>query len=101
MGGNATPPPAHCGALVVPWRALPVPFCRQGLRDPPATAERPLAEPVPRRRLASWARMAACTATSFYHTVKDGGREVALTVARTIGLEVGCPVHGHHLVMRM
>ena len=26
IGGKATPPPTHCGARVVPWRARPVPF---------------------------------------------------------------------------
>jgi len=36
-----------CGALMVPARALPVPFCFQGLRPPPATSLRVFALCVP------------------------------------------------------
>jgi hypothetical protein len=38
--GKILPPPRHNGLEVMPARARPVPFCRHGLRLPPATADR-------------------------------------------------------------
>ena len=60
-GGKATPPPANCGARIVPWRARPVPFWRHGFERPPATRPRLLAARVPWRRAFSSARTASCT----------------------------------------
>src|SRR5919204_4457927 len=49
VGGKATPPPVQCGARLVPARARPVPFWRQGFERPPATSPRLLAARVPAR----------------------------------------------------
>ena len=49
-GPNTTPPPANCAARVVPWRARPVPFWRNGLARPPATWPRVFVACVPCRR---------------------------------------------------
>ena len=61
VGGKATPPPVHCGARVVPWRARPVPFWRHGFARPPATRPRLFAPRVPARAAAISARTASCT----------------------------------------
>ena len=39
-----------CGARIVPWRALPVPFWRNGFAEPPRTSARVLVLWVPERR---------------------------------------------------
>lgn len=33
------PPPRHIGDLMLPWRALPLPFCRHGFLPPPLTSD--------------------------------------------------------------
>src|SRR6202789_170843 len=52
-GPCTTPPPRNCGARRLPWRALPVPFCRYGFLVVPETSLRPLALCVPARRFAN------------------------------------------------
>jgi hypothetical protein len=46
---KARPPPIQIGPRVVPARARPVPFWRQGLEPPPATSERRFWALVPAR----------------------------------------------------
>ncbi|MNT50576.1 hypothetical protein D3C72_1875020 [compost metagenome] len=38
FGPKAIPPLIHCGALIEPCLALPVPFCLQGFLPPPRTS---------------------------------------------------------------
>src|SRR5213595_1707602 len=54
------PPPAHSGERMLPARARPVPFCRQGFLPPPLTNPFVLVDAVPVRRAASWLCTAAC-----------------------------------------
>src|SRR5205809_766170 len=54
------PPPAHSGERMLPARARPVPFCRQGFLPPPLTSPFVLVATVPARRAASWLRTASC-----------------------------------------
>ena len=39
LGPNAIPPFTHCGALIEPCLALPVPFCLHGFLPPPDTSD--------------------------------------------------------------
>ena len=50
-----TPPPRQIGPLVVPARALPVPFCLKGFLPPPETADRFFCAFVPCREPAIYA----------------------------------------------
>src|SRR5215472_12224741 len=52
-GPKITAPPRNCGERRLPWRARPVPFCRQGFLVVPWMSLMPLVECVPARRLAS------------------------------------------------
>src|SRR5690554_6403833 len=52
-GGKTTPPPTQIGERLLPCRARPVPFWRQGLAPPPRTSLRTLALAVPNRREAN------------------------------------------------
>src|SRR5690349_9591241 len=70
VGGKATPPPANCGARIVPWRARPVPFWRHGFERPPATRPRLFAARVPWRRAFSSARTASCTTCGLISAAK-------------------------------
>src|SRR3989442_264336 len=54
------PPPAHSGERMLPARARPVPFCRQGFLPPPLTTPFVLVAAVPARRPAIWLCTAAC-----------------------------------------
>jgi len=54
------PPPAQSGERMLPARARPVPFCRQGFLPPPLTNPFVLVAAVPARRAASWLCTAAC-----------------------------------------
>jgi len=47
LGPWATAPPTQIGLLIDPWRALPVPFCLQGLVPPPDTSDLLFVEDVP------------------------------------------------------
>ena len=47
FGAKAIPPFIHCTARILPWRALPVPFCLQGLMPPPRTSLRVRVHLVP------------------------------------------------------
>ncbi|MNV82054.1 hypothetical protein D3C71_1757670 [compost metagenome] len=38
LGPKAIPPFIHCGALILPCLALPVPFCFHGFLPPPRTS---------------------------------------------------------------
>jgi len=38
FGPKAIPPLIHCGALILPCLALPVPFCLHGFLPPPRTS---------------------------------------------------------------
>jgi hypothetical protein len=40
LGPKVTPPPGNSGDLLLPRRALPVPFCLYGFLPPPRTSER-------------------------------------------------------------
>src|SRR5690348_17195269 len=59
------PPWRQCGARVEPWRARPVPFCRQGFWLPPETKARVLVWCVPWRWLARKVITARCSTSSF------------------------------------
>src|SRR5437763_12621694 len=84
VGGNATPPPVNCGARIVPARARPVPFWRQGLERPPETSPRDFAARVPARsafssaRTASWTR---CGLTSAPKTASSSSKSFDLLPA--------------------
>src|SRR3954454_10629988 len=77
-GANATPPPVKCGARIVPWRARPVPFWRQGLARPPATMPRVLAPRVPARWAFSSARTTSCTMCLLSSAPNTAASSVAL-----------------------
>ena len=47
LGPKITPPPLQSGEELDPARALPVPFCFQGLRPPPRTSLFVFVETVP------------------------------------------------------
>src|SRR4029453_691401 len=71
---KARPPPVQFGARVVPARARPVPFWRQGFERPPATNPRLFADCVPARAAAASARTASwmrCVFTSAAKTFSD------------------------------
>src|SRR5438067_6081936 len=77
VGGNATPPPVQCGARVVPARARPVPFWRQGLARPPRTRPRLFAARVPARSAFSSARTVSCTTCGFTSAPKTEASSVS------------------------
>src|SRR5690606_14636461 len=54
-GPKTLPPPRQWGERVEPWRARPVPFCRQGLLLPPETCARVFVDAVPWRWFARYA----------------------------------------------
>ena len=49
------------GERLLPWRARPVPFWRNGLAPPPRTSARVLVDWVPARLAASWAVTTWCS----------------------------------------
>ena len=57
-GPNTVPPPRSSGERVLPMRALPVPFCRNGFFPPPETSFLVFVDAVPERRAASCATTA-------------------------------------------
>src|SRR4029450_4535062 len=61
FGGNATPPPFHWGARVVPWRARPGPCWPHVFERPPETRPRLFAPRVAWRASFISARTASCT----------------------------------------
>src|SRR6185437_8670154 len=86
VGGNATPPPVHCGALVVPARARPVPFCRHGFERPPETSPRLFAARVPLRSAFISARTVSWTTCGFSwapKTVSSSVRSLAFLPAES------------------
>src|SRR5688572_25943065 len=94
---NATPPPVHCGALVEPARARPVPFWRHGLERPPDTSPRLLAAWVPARaaadsaRTASWTR---CGFTSAANTASTSVTSLAFLPDRSSTGALGAAISG-------
>src|SRR5436190_5386331 len=77
---KATPPPVQFGARVVPARARPVPFWRQGFERPPATSPRLLTPCVADRFAFCSARTASCTRcglTSAPKTLSSSVRSLA------------------------
>src|SRR5215211_5374115 len=65
------------GARIVPARARPVPFCRQGLPRPPATRPRLFADWVPARRAFNSERTASCTRCGLRSAPKTPSSSVA------------------------
>ena len=49
LAANVLPPPTHIGLLIVPARALPVPFSRQGFAPPPEASDQLFYAFVPAR----------------------------------------------------
>src|SRR5208282_2161067 len=76
------PPPRQMGERLVPARALPVPFCRQGFLPPPLTSSRLFVECVPRRWLARYCLTASQSRLWFGVTAKTSSASSScLTVA--------------------
>src|SRR5207302_9387937 len=59
-GPLAVPPPRRLLVLLVPTRALPVPFCRNNFLVLPETSPRRKVECVPARRLARYMSTTSC-----------------------------------------
>ncbi len=93
-GAKATPPPVQCGARVVPARARPVPFWRQGFERPPATRPRLLVPFVPARAAFISARTVSWTRCGFSSTVKtDSSREISFVeppITGALGAAITC-----------
>ena len=86
-GPCTTPPLRNCGARRLPWRALPVPFCRYGFFVVPDTSLRPLVLCVPARRFANCqcTTRAMMSARGFAAKISSGNSALpALVLSRVV-----------------
>src|SRR3954470_5836821 len=96
-----TPPPVHCGARIVPWRARPVPFWRHGLAPPPRTIPRVRVECVPWRRAASSAITVSCTSGPLNGAPNTASSSCSFSEPPRIGASaIGAHLHGPALGAR-
>ena len=89
------PPPVNCPARIVPARARPVPFWRQGLARPPETSPRLLLANVPARCALSSARTASWTRWGLISAAKIASASETSRAARAARVEHGCLRRGH------
>src|SRR5512135_629989 len=79
MGPKQVPPCLQSGERLLPARALPVPFCLNGLTPPPLTSALFFVAAVPARLLASWFTTAACIRWGLTSVENNPGRSTSFT----------------------